>query len=95
MTEKDRPGKGFVSTIKPYFTELDRTQMLSSSHTSGYTVDLWDASAVQSHFSAILKAVHSGRMPPAGAGSDGPWSATKIAQFVSDFNEWRDAGYQP
>jgi hypothetical protein len=94
-SEKGSTGPSFATTIQPYFTPLDHTQMLSAAHTGGFTIDLWSASVCQTNFNLILKVISQGRMPPAGAGSDGPWSQTKINQFVSDFNAWKAGGFQP
>jgi hypothetical protein len=85
----------FSATIKPYFTQLDRTMMMDSSHTGGFTIDLWDAAQVQQNFNLIAKVIARGQMPPPPPDSDGPWSQAKITQFGVDFAAWQAGGFQP
>ena len=89
----------FAATIKPYFTALDRQQMMDAGHTGESTLDLWDPGQVQQNFDSIFNVIDSGLMPPAPStnppDSDGPWSNDKIAQFESDFNAWKAGGFQP
>ena len=94
MTAQAAP-VSFAATIKPYFTQLDQQAMSDSSHTGGFTVDLWDASSVQQNFNIINTVIARGQMPPSGAGSDGPWPQTKITQFGIDFQAWKAGGFQP
>lgn len=85
----------FAATIKPYFTPLDRNAMIDPAHTFGViTFDLWSRSDCETHFDAILESISDGTMPPDSAGSDGPWPPAKIAQFVTDFTNWKDGGFQ-
>jgi hypothetical protein len=98
MYEKDASsGIGFASTIQPYFTQLDRDQMMDSAHTGGFTLDLWSASDVQQNFNVVARVIQRGQMPPAGNPpvTDGPWPASKIQQFMTDFNAWKAAGFPP
>jgi hypothetical protein len=87
---------GFEAKIKPYFTELDRNSMMDAVHTFGIIVfDLWSASDCRANWDAIKDAIANGSMPPAGAGSDGPWPQPKIDHFVQDFTAWKNGGFQP
>jgi hypothetical protein len=97
MSEKESSGIGFASTIQPYFTQLDRDQMMDATHTGGFTLDLWSASDVQQNFNVIARVIQRGQMPPAGnpPDTDGPWSAAKIQQFMTDFNAWKAAKFPP
>jgi hypothetical protein len=85
----------FAADIKPYFTQLDRDQMMDGNHTGGYTLDLWSLSDVENNWDLINSAVSGGSMPPPPPDSDGPWAQSKIDQFVKDFQAWQDGGYQP
>jgi hypothetical protein len=85
----------FAATIKPYFTQLDRQMMMDSTHTAGFTIDLWDAAQVQKQFNLIAKVVARGQMPPPPPDSDGPWPPAKITQFGIDFTAWQAGGFQP
>jgi hypothetical protein len=86
----------FAATIKPYFTQLDRDAMMNPQHTLGIiTFDLWSRADCQANWDAIKDAIANGSMPPAGAGSDGPWPKSKIDQFIVDFTGWKDGGFQP
>ena len=97
MAESASGSVGFAYTIKPYFTQLDRDQMMDSNHTGGFTLDLWDASDVQQNFAIISRVIQRGQMPPAGnpPDTDGPWPQDKITQFLADFNAWKAAGFPP
>ncbi|MDQ3820071.1 MAG: hypothetical protein M3362_20670 [Acidobacteriota bacterium] len=89
----------FEKDIKPYFTELDRNQMMDSNHTYGVlTLDLWSSQDVQNNWQAIYDAVVTNQsMPPAGSppDTDGPWDQNKISQFDKDFTAWKEGGFQP
>jgi hypothetical protein len=87
----------FALSIKPYFSNLDRAKMLDAKHTGGRTLDLWSAADCKDHFSAILRAITSKKMPPAGdpAVTDGPWEQVKIDRFENDFTAWKNGGFQP
>jgi hypothetical protein len=86
----------FTASIRPYFTAVDRAAMNDPAHTFGIAVfDLWSRNDCEANWAAILDAISTGRMPPEGPGSDGPWSANKIGRFVADFTSWRDAGFRP
>jgi hypothetical protein len=97
MGESAGSGIGFASTIQPYFTKLDRDQMMDGGHTGGFTLDLWSASDVQQNFAVISRVIQRGQMPPAGSppDTDGPWPPAKIKQFMTDFNAWKAAGFPP
>jgi hypothetical protein len=81
---------GFASTIKPYFTSCYRAHMLKY----GDQFDLWDASAVQSEWNQINNQVTAGSMPAAGC-PEGVWDPMVQAQFLKDFQAWKDAGFPP
>ena len=78
---------GFVSDIKPYFTACYRAHMKRF-------FDLWVREDVQSNFEGILGAVEDGRMPLPGCG-EGEWDELTRAQFLEDFQSWKDGGFQP
>jgi hypothetical protein len=79
---------GFESTIKPYFTACYRAHMLKS----GDQFDLWDAAQVEQEWPEILNQVTSGNMPATGC-PEGVWDTVTNAQFVSDFQAWKAAGF--
>jgi hypothetical protein len=86
----------FATTIKPFFTAIDRNAMIDPQHTLGIiTFDLWSRDDCQANWDAIRAAIANGSMPPAGADSDGPWPQSKIDQFVTTFIAWKDGGFQP
>ena len=88
-------GPGFGATIKPYFTECYRSHMNSSDYVPT-PFDLWSAAAVQKNWAKIKGAVQAGYMPPAqDEGCEGSWAQAKIAQFLKDFQAWKDGGFQP
>ena len=78
---------GFVSTIKPYFTDCYRDHMQ-------FMMDLWSASDVQGNWQAIHDAVQDGSMPQDGC-PDGTWTSAQAQKFLSDFQAWKDAGFPP
>ncbi|MEA2760527.1 MAG: hypothetical protein QOH65_3283 [Methylobacteriaceae bacterium] len=78
---------GFNSTIKPFFTACYRTHMLNV-----MGLDLWDAAAVQSSWDDINGAVSSGSMPKAGC-PEGVWDTATRNLFLSDFLNWKNAGF--
>jgi hypothetical protein len=78
---------GFQSTVKPFFTACYRAHMLNV-----LSLDLWDASAVQSSWNDINQQVTSLQMPKAGC-PEGVWDAGTRAQFLSDFLAWKNAGF--
>jgi hypothetical protein len=80
----------FATTIKPYFTEVDRKDMMDPNHTGGYTVDLWSASDVKANWDAINNVIGNAVMPP----PEG-WPQDMIDKFQADFKAWKDGGYQP
>jgi hypothetical protein len=78
---------GFQSTVKPYFTACYRAHMLNV-----LSLDLWDASAVQSSWSDINQEVTLARMPKPGC-PEGVWDAGTKTQFLGDFLAWKNAGF--
>lgn len=78
----------FASTIKPYFTVCYRAHMLQY----GDQFDLWDAAQVQSEWNQIFNQVSQGSMPAAGC-PEGVWDAMVQAQFLKDFQAWKNAGF--
>jgi hypothetical protein len=90
-----RPAPSFAATIKPYFTGCYRSHMNSTDFVDS-PFDLWSASDVQKRCAKIQGAVKSGFMPPsADQGCEGSWDAAKKAQFLKDFQAWKDGGFQP
>jgi hypothetical protein len=81
---------GFESTIKPYFTACYRAHMLKS----GDQFDLWDAAQVEQEWPEILNQVTNGTMPATGC-PEGVWDTVTQAQFLSDFQAWKTAGFPP
>jgi hypothetical protein len=75
------PTSGFVSTVKPFFTDCYRQHMM-------FMFDLWDKNAVQQNWQAIHDAVASGQMPAAGC----PGTFDK-AGFLAAFQTWKDQGF--
>jgi hypothetical protein len=61
--------------------------------------DLWSIDDVRSKWNGIFNAVESGNMPPTQGPPDpcpeGGWDDLTRAQFLKDFQEWKDGGYQP
>ena len=80
----------FATTIKPYFTPCYRAHMMKY----GDKFDLWDHTAVQGEWNKIFNQVTGGSMPAAGC-PEGVWDAMVQAQFLSDFQAWKAAGYPP
>jgi len=58
----------------------------------GPQIDLWDPVVVKSAWSSISNAVTGGSMPAAGCG-EGVWDTVTQAQFLSDFQAWKTAGF--
>lgn len=79
---------GFTAAIKPYFTACYRAHMLKY----GDQFDLWDPAAVQSEWNKIFNQVTGGSMPQPGCG-EGVWDPITQAQFLSDFQAWKIAGF--
>lgn len=76
-----QPSCGFVSTVKPFFTDCYRQHMM-------FMFDLWDASAVQQNWQAIHDSVASGSMPAPGC----PGTFDQNA-FLAAFQCWKDQGF--
>jgi hypothetical protein len=81
-------GIGFGNTIKSYFTACYRAHMLKF----GDQFDLWDPAAVQAEWNKISNQVTGGNMPAAGC-PEGVWDLVTQAQFLSDFQAWKAAGF--
>lgn len=76
----------FEQTIKAYFTPCYRTHML-------FFCDLWLAGDCQTHWQAIYASVANGSMPKPGC-PEGIWDSQKQQQFLSDFQNWKNGGFQ-
>jgi len=76
----------FQQTIKPYFTQCYRQKML-------FLFDLWSAQDCQTNWQDIFEAVDNGSMPKAGC-PEGVWDDARRQQFLSDFQAWKDGGFQ-
>ena len=85
---------GFMRDIRPYFTACFRAHMISF---GGF--DLWLEDDVELRYQAITDEVASGRMPPSkpedGACPEGGWDDLTRAQFLADFQAWKDGGFLP
>jgi len=79
----------FATTIKPYFSQSERDAMMNPDHTGGFTIDLWSASDMQTHFALVKGQIDTESMPPGG------WPSDKIKAFDADFESWQAGGYQP
>lgn len=80
--------KTFNDLIRPYFTPCYRAHMLKISR----PLDLWDPDAVKTNWQLIFDAVESGFMPMSGCG-EGVFDTQTKAQFLSDFQGWKDTGF--
>jgi hypothetical protein len=85
----------FASTIKPYFTACYRAHMMIN----GDQFDLWDPAQVQAEWQQIhdqvnLPAGSSNRMPLSGC-PEGVWDDPTRAQFLADFEAWKNANFPP
>jgi hypothetical protein len=76
----------FAQTIKPYFTACYHSHML-------FFCDLWVASDCQVNWQAIYDSVANGSMPRKGC-PEGVWDKKTQQQFLSDFQGWKDGGFQ-
>ncbi len=76
----------FTGTIKPYFTQCYRDHMT-------FLFDLWILDDVKKNWQAIYNAVQNSSMPRAGC-PEGVWNDQKRSQFLKDFQDWKDGGYQ-
>jgi hypothetical protein len=85
---------GFMRDIRPYFTACYRAHMIEFRE-----LDLWSEPAVKEQFQAIFDIVSAGEMPPDasedGACPEGGWDDLTRAQFLKDFQAWKDGGFQP
>jgi hypothetical protein len=76
----------FAGTIKPYFTQCYRDHMT-------FLFDLWVLDDVKNNWQDIHDAVQNGSMPRAGC-PEGVWGSQQKAQFLKDFQDWKDGGFQ-
>ncbi len=76
----------FEQTIKPYFTTCYREHMM-------FFCDLWLASDCKTNWQDIHDSVSDGSMPKEGC-PEGIWDQNKQAKFLSDFQAWKDGGFQ-
>jgi hypothetical protein len=58
----------------------------------GDKFDLWDPAQVQVEWQNITDQVNAGNMPAVGC-PEGVWDALTKAQFLSDFQAWKTAGF--
>jgi len=58
----------------------------------GPKIDLWDPVVVKLEWNSISNAVTGGSMPQAGC-PEGVWDDLTKAQFLSDFQAWKTAGF--
>lgn len=78
----------FNYLIRPYFTPCYRAHMLKY----GPRIDLWDHDVVKTNWQSIFDAVEAENMPAQGCG-EGIWDNDTRAQFLKDFQDWKNAGY--
>jgi len=83
----------FAGNIKPYFTPCYRAHMLDAAG-----LDLWDKATVETQWAVILDrtgrpAGTSGSMPRTGC-PEGVWDQLTRDQFQSDFQAWKNDGFQ-
>jgi hypothetical protein len=85
---------GFSRDIRPYFTACYRSHMIKFRQ-----IDLWLEADVQSRWQDIFDNVEAENMPPAadqpGACPEGGWDDITRAQFLTDFQSWKDGAFQP
>jgi hypothetical protein len=85
---------GFLLEIRPYFTACYRAHMIEFAG-----LDLWSREQVQSRWQDIVDQVTDENMPPPadqpGACPEGGWDALTRAQFLVDFQSWKDGLFQP
>jgi hypothetical protein len=84
----------FEQNIRPYFTACYRAHMIEF---GGF--DLWAQDDVQSSWQGIFNRVKNETMPPPadteGACPEGGWDELTRAQFLQDFQSWKDGAFQP
>ena len=76
----------FEGTIKPYFSECYRKHMM-------FFCDLWVLNDCKTKWQEINDSIVDGSMPKAGC-PEGVWNDQKRKQFLSDFETWKDGGFQ-
>ena len=83
----------FSKDIRPYFTACYRAHMIKFRR-----FDLWLQDEVQPRWQDIFDNVEAGQMPPdrdsPGACPEGGWDAITRAQFLKDFQSWKDGAFQ-
>jgi hypothetical protein len=85
---------GFERDIRPYFTACYRAHMLKVGLRAGGGFDLWAHAHVQDHWAPIFDSVKEGSMPRSGCG-EGVWDDVTRAQFLTDFQSWKEGDFQP
>ena len=80
----------FNYLIRPYFTPCYRAHM----RRFGPRIDLWDYDIVKTNWQTIFDAVEAGNMPAEGCG-EGVWDDATRSQFLTDFQDWKNAGFPP
>ena len=83
--------KGFERDIRPYFTACYRAHMIPP-RVGGF--DLWAHADVQENWDGIFASVQGENMPMSGCG-EGVWDDRTRMQFLTDFESWKDDGFQP
>lgn len=76
----------FRANIKPYFSECYQQNMT-------FMFDLWSAEDVKDNWDVIYDSVQSGRMPIEGC-PEGVWDDSRRQQFLNDFTNWKNGGFQ-
>jgi hypothetical protein len=77
----------FTANIKPYFSECYRENMT-------FMFDLWLADDVKDNWQDIHDSVQAKRMPIHGC-PEGVWDDARRQQFLNDFTNWKNDGFQP
>ena len=75
----------FLNHIKPYFTPCYRAHRM-------FMFDLWDYDNVVEHYDGIYDSVEKESMPRRGCG-EGVWDGSTRAQFLEDFQKWKDGNF--
>ena len=75
------------TNIKPYFSACYRDHMT-------FMFDLWSADDAKKNWQEIYDSVEAKRMPRRGC-PEGVWDDTRRQQFLSDFTNWKNDGFQP
>jgi hypothetical protein len=76
----------FEGTIKPYFSACYRKHML-------FFCDLWMSADCRNNWQQIYDSAADGSMPRPGC-PEGVWDSAKQQEFLTDFQGWKDGGFQ-